>query len=204
MSRPKLIIYDTLCEYTDGIICEDYQTLCQAWLKVYDKPNYKLVYQPADPMEYFDSICARVYSCGDITFLVEEVDTFLSLNTSGLSRSFLNIIQRGRHNNIEFIGITQRPYALPAILRSQCKELYTFRQFEKRDLDWLKGILGESANEVEALQQYEYIEFVDGSINKGKTKSLSKALPILQKSDEKPILQKGYKPEIQESDVPKL
>lgn len=195
------MVYDTLCEYTDGIICEDITTLKQAWLKVYDLPKYKLVYQPTDPNADFGSVCELVYKCGSVTFLVEEVDSFLSINTSGLDRSFLNIIQRGRHRFIEFIGITQRPYALPAILRSQCKELYTFRQFERRDIDWLRGILGDEALSVDTLAQYEYIEYVNGRINKGKTGTVSKTVLNMPQQDKKEPLQNGDKPDIQESDV---
>lgn len=167
-TRPRVLIYDTLCEYKDGLIVEDYKTLCETWKKVHGQ-NYKLVFQPVDPLESFGDICELVYSCGDITFLVEEIDTFLSLNPAGLDRRFLNIVQRGRHRDIELIGITQRPYTMPAILRSQCKELYTFRQFEQRDIEWLRGILGHEADKVKDLKQFEYIHYSDGNIVAGKT-----------------------------------
>lgn len=144
------------------------KTLCETWGKVHNG-NYKLVYQPANPLDEFGDICELVYDCGDITFLVEEIDTFLSLNPAGLDRRFLNIVQRGRHRDIELIGITQRPYTMPAILRSQCKELYTFRQFEQRDIDWLRGILGHQADEVKNLKQFEYLHYSDGEITRGNT-----------------------------------
>lgn len=170
-----VIIYDTLCEHTSGIICEDLQSFCLTWEKCYGK-KVKIIYQPVDPEDEFGEVCELVYDCGNVLFLVEEVDTFLSLNPSGLDRRFLNIIQRGRHRDIEFIGVTQRPYTMPAILRSQCKELYTFRQFEQRDIEWLRQILGDRADEVKTLPQFEYVSFIDGSIDKGRTGRPAKAV----------------------------
>lgn len=197
-----MIIYDTLCEYREGLVCEDLKTLCETWKKLNGK-KYCLIYQPINPSDDFGEICDLVYKCGDVSFVVEEIDTFLTLNTSGIDRRFLNIVQRGRHRQVELIGITQRPYAIPAILRSQCKELYTFRQFETRDLDWLKGIIGESALQVKDLQRYEYIAFENGNIDKRKTKTLSKTLPELsvQQGQGESILSKRDKQEDQEVDL---
>lgn len=197
-----MIVYDTLCEYSDGVICQDFKHLCEAWRHLNGK-DYKLVYQPISPNEDFAAVCDLVYKCGNITFLVEEIDSFLTINTAGLDREFLNIVQRGRHREVELIGITQRPYAMPAILRSQCKELYTFRQFEKRDLEWLRGILGDRADEVEGLQQFEYIEFVEGSINKRKTLPFSKAVPDLsvQPRQAEEILPKGIEQNNEEANL---
>lgn len=200
--RSQVLVYDTLCEYSDGVICQDFKNLCEAWKHLNGKP-YKLVYQPVSPNEDFASVCDLVYKCGNITFLVEEIDSFLSINTSGLDREFLNIVQRGRHREVELIGITQRPYAMPAILRSQCKELYTFRQFENRDIDWLRGILGDRADEVKSLRQFEYIEYVDGSINKRKTLPFSKTLPDLsiQPRQTENVLPEGVEQDDQEANL---
>lgn len=170
--RKRVFIFDTLGEYTQGIIIEDIKTLSDTWLKVYDK-NFRIIYQPINPVEDFALICDLIFECGDICFCVEEIDTFLSLNPVGLDREFLQIVQRGRHKNIELIGVTQRPYAMPAILRSQCKRLISFRQFEQRDVDWLAGLMGNDAKNIPALVQFEYLEWDNGIITKGKTKKIS-------------------------------
>lgn len=182
-------MYDTLGEHTEGIICEDLSSLCLAWEKCYGK-KVRLVYQPIDPQSEFGEVCDLVYECGNVLFLVEEVDTFLSLNPAGLDRRFLNIIQRGRHRDIDFIGVTQRPYTMPAILRSQCKVLYTFRQFEQRDIEWLRQILGDYADEVKTLPQFEYFKWENGNIDKGKTKGTAKAVPnvrVQPRQEENPL-----------------
>lgn len=189
-----MLVYDTLNEYEEGIICESKTTLCDIWSKVHGN-NYKIVYRPINPLLDFDFICELVFACGDITFVVEEIDTFLSLSPAGLSHNFLNIVQRGRHRDIELIGITQRPYTMPAILRSQCKELYSFRKFEQRDIEWLRGIFGNRAEEIKTLEQYEYLSFVDNHIDKRKTVIVGKTLSNVPVQDKENPLPQGDKPD---------
>lgn len=170
-TRSRVLVFDTLCEYNDaeGIICEDMHTLCDTWRKLsINGKNFRLIYQPLDFDQDFPAICELVFIHGDMTFLVEEIDT---LFTRAVDYRFLNIVQRGRHAGIELIGVTQRPYAIPPILRSQCKELYTFKQFEDRDINWLKGIIGEIAEQVRKLNQFEFIALINNEIVKGKTQS---------------------------------
>lgn len=171
-SRPRVLIYDTLCEYRQGLIVEDIKSLCETWRKLHGHDRYAIIYQPINPVADFAEVCELVYLCGEITFFIEEIDTFLSINPAGICPEFLNIVQRGRHYNIELIGVTQRPYALPAILRSQCKELYSFRQFEERDIQWLKAIIGQDAEGIRELKQFEFMGLVDGNVITGKTKKV--------------------------------
>lgn len=173
----RLLIYDTLGrDYFDGVCIDNITTLNETWRKVYDK-NFRIIYQPLNPREDFAYVCDLVFKCGDMTFLVEEIDTFVPLDPRSIDSEFLMLVQRGRHQEIELIGITQRPYAIPAILRSQCKDLYTFYQFEQRDIEWLRGIIGNTAEEVPSLKQFEYFHWENGNINKGKTVKDKETLP---------------------------
>lgn len=165
----RLFVYDTLnnCRVR-GVIIESYDELVAFWSSILDKnPKaertfpFRIIYRPVDPQEDFERICDLVYSLGYLTFLVEEVDSFIGSQKDSLPRDFLNIVQRGRHRDIELIGITQRPYAIPPILRSQAKEIYTFRQFEPRDIDFMRAFIGDEADKIRDLADYEYI-FWDG------------------------------------------
>ena len=175
-TRKRILIFDTLCEYTSGVICQDLHELAKIWrhLSVANK-DFKIIYQPLNFTADFPIICELVFDHGDMTFCVEEIDTFLSRNPEGLDAAFLNIVQRGRHRGIELIGITQRPFAVPPILRSQCKRLITFRQFEDRDITWLSGILGDRALEVPDLKQFEYLEMDNDTIEKKRTEKPTNA-----------------------------
>lgn len=192
-----VVIYDTLCEHTEGVICETPAELSRAWLSCIGK-SAKIVYQPVDPLNEFSLICDLVYSSGDLLFVIEEIDTFLSINSKGNDFNFLNIIQRGRHRNIDVIGITQRPYSIPAILRSQAKIIYSFRQFENRDIEWLRQVFSEQAERARDLKQFHYLKYENGEITENYTdirtkESAGKAVPVVpvQPEQGKELLSKG-------------
>ena len=160
-SKKRLLVYDTIGEYTNGVVIEDLQALKEFWGKVY-RGNFKIIYQPVDPEGDFDTVCRLVYECEDLTFLVEELDRYSKPLT--LSLPFKEIIQRGRHRNIELIGITQRPHGIDKLLTSQAKEMFIFNTTEPRDVDYFKDTVGYPVVvKIAALQEYEYVKYQDGS-----------------------------------------
>ena len=161
--RKRLLIYDSIGEYTNGVVIEDLQALKEFWVKVY-RGNFKIIYQPIDPEGDFDTLCRLVYECEDLTFLVEELDRYSKPLT--LSQPFKEIIQRGRHikYNIELIGVTQRPHGVDKLLTSQAKQMYIFNTTEPRDVDYFKDTIGYPVVvKIAALQEFEYVKYQDGS-----------------------------------------
>jgi len=158
----RLIIYDTLGEYNTGISLENLEEFKQFFLKVY-QGNFKICYQPINPAIDFDIICDIVFECGELTYLVEEIDTFSS--AQGISDAFANIIQKGRHKNITLIGVSQRPFGIPRLITSQAKTIYSFIHREPRDLEYLKAFIGDEAERIKDLKQYEFLKWDNGKSN---------------------------------------
>jgi len=159
--RKRLLVYDTIGEYTEGVVIEDLPALKELWGKVY-RGNFKIIYQPVDPEGDFDMVCRLVYECEDLTFLVEELDRYSKPLT--LSLPFKEIIQRGRHRNIELTGVTQRPHGIDKLLTSQAKQMYIFNTTEPRDVDYFKDTVGYPVVvKIAALQEYEYVKYQDGT-----------------------------------------
>jgi len=157
----RLLIYDTLGEYTEGVIIRDLPALKDFWTKVYCG-NFRIIYQPVDPEGDFDSVCRVVYECEDLTYLVEELDRYS--RPLAMSRVFKNIVQDGRHQNIELIGVTQRPHGIDKLLTSQAKQMFIFNTTEPRDIDYFKDVVGyEVVKKIAALQEYEYVKWLDGN-----------------------------------------
>lgn len=182
---PRYLIYDTLGEYSRGVIFLELQNLKSFWGEHY-QGNFRLIYQPVNPIEDFDEVCDLVYELGDMMFLVEEIDTFCS--SQMISTAFANIIQRGRHKDITLIGVSQRPYGIHRIITSQAKEIYSFLHREPRDVDYLKFFIGSEAEKVRDLPRYHYLLWQGG-----------KGVSIRKGLDGEPTI--GAKPEI--SDEPK-
>ena len=160
-TESRLIIFDTLSEYTGGVVFEDREKFFEFWRSHYRRPH-RLIYQPLQPDREIEEIAGLVYALGDITFVVEEIDCYCT--SFQISESFAHVIQRGRHRNITLIGITQRPYGINRLLTSQAKEIYIFNTNEPRDRDYLKTLLGQEVEiKLDQLKQYEYIYWQDGA-----------------------------------------
>jgi hypothetical protein len=158
--QKRVLIYDTLGEYTEGVIIESYPELCKFWAKVY-RQNFRIIYQPLDPDGDFETVCDLVFNCGNITYLVEEIDCFCSAQALGIN--FKSIIQRGRHKDITLIGITQRPAGIARLITSQAKAMRIFNTTEPRDIDYFRQILGEALiKKLAELKEYEYVLWQDG------------------------------------------
>lgn len=155
----RYLIYDTLGEYEQGVFFDNLDKLKEFWLKVY-QDNFRLIYQPTIPRADFDEVCDLVYTCGDMMFLVEEIDCFCS--AQDISLPFANITQRGRHRNITLIGVSQRPFGINRLVTSQAKEIYSFVHREPRDIEYLKFFIGSEAEKVRDLPRYHYLLWKGG------------------------------------------
>lgn len=95
-----------------------------------------------------------------MTFVVEELDIYCQNGRT--CPEFFQIIRRGRHCNVELIGVSQRPHGFGRDLTSQAKEFYIFNTREPKDIQYLKEYFGEYlAEQIGKLQQYEYVKAVE-------------------------------------------
>lgn len=159
----RLFVFDTLSEYNKGVIfgSESRDQCLEFWRRVYGR-NFRLIYRPILPEQEIDDFCDLVFSLGDLTFLIEEIDCYCSAYK--ISDQFARIIQRGRHKNITLIGITQRPFGIHRLLTSQAKVIYVFNTNEPRDREYLRTLLGQEIDaKLDSLKQYEFIKWEDGS-----------------------------------------
>lgn len=155
------LIYDTLGEYTDGVVIASLPELSEFWHKVYRRP-FRIIYQPLDPEQEFDLICELVWGCENMTFLVEEVDRYA--RPLAMTLPFKEIIQRGRHRDITFIGVTQRPHGVDKLITSQAKVMYLFNTTEPRDIQYFQDVVGgEVIEKFAELKEYEYVKWQDGT-----------------------------------------
>jgi len=159
-AEQRLIVFDTLSEYKEGVVFEDRKEFVEFWKRVYIHP-YRLIYRPLLPDQEIEEVASCVFALGNLCFLVEEIDCYCT--SYQISDSFAHIIQRGRHKNITLIGITQRPFGIHRLLTSQAKEIYIFNTNEPRDREYLRTLLGqEIEGKLDSLKQYEYVKWTDG------------------------------------------
>lgn len=159
--QARYLVYDTLGEYETGVIVEDLATLKAFWPKVYLQ-RFKIIYQPLDPEGEFDTICELVWECRNMTFLVEEVDRYSK--PLAMSLPMKEVVQRGRHRNIELIGVTQRPHIVDRLITSQAKEMFIFSTTEPRDIQYFKDTIGGDVEaKIAELKEFEFVHQQDKS-----------------------------------------
>ncbi len=157
----RLFIYDPQGEYTDGVIVDDLAELRDVWLKVYRK-NFRIVYRPVDAELEFEPVCKLVWECQNLAFVIEEVQSFC--NPQSICYDFKAIVAKGRHRDIELIGVTQRPAEISKLLTSQAKQMMIFRVTDPNDTKYFTATFGpEFTEKLEQLQQYEFVKWQDGS-----------------------------------------
>ncbi len=156
----RLFVYDSMGEYTDGVVVEDMAELRKFWSKVY-RGHFRIIYRPTDAESEFEPICQLIWVCGYMTLVAEEVQTFC--NTRSICKDFKAIVAKGRHRDITLIGVTQRPAEISKLLTSQAKEICIFNTTEPNDLQYFKDSFGsELVEKIGQLQQYEYVFWKDG------------------------------------------
>lgn len=162
----RYIVFDTMDEYTNGVIVDGLSELAVLWKKCHTG-NFRIIYRPRRPEDEIEAIAKLVYECEDLTFLCEEIDLFGS--SYKISDEMSDILRRGRHKHITFIGVSQRPYGIHRLFTSQSKEIYVFATNEPRDRDYLKQLLATSqiteqavVDRLDELKEYEYVLWKDG------------------------------------------
>jgi len=155
----RLLVYDPMGEYFGGVVVDDFLELRDFWLKVY-RGRFRIIYRPIDAEAEFAPICRLAWACENLTFLIEEVQTFC--NPRSICTDFKAIIAKGRKKEIEVIGVTQRPAEISKLLTSQAKEMYIFNTTEPNDIEYFKNTFGsEFVEKMSALQQYEFVKWTD-------------------------------------------
>ena len=109
-----------------------------------------------------DRLAKGCFVLGDVTFVIEEIDACC---TAWVMPEWMNYcVQRGRHKNIELIGVTPAPFGINRDLTRQAKRICVFNTNEPKDLDYLAALLGSDVKQiVPALGQWEFLQWQDVS-----------------------------------------
>jgi len=154
----RVLFYDTLGrDYSEGVVCESLDELKAFWRRVY-RQNFRIVYRPVNPEADFDTVCRMVFAAGKMTFVVEEVDTYID-GQGRASDEFRQLIQRGRHADVDMICVTQTPKGFGRLLTSQTETFYLFATREPDHLDYFRKRFGRRlADELGRLPKFRCIE----------------------------------------------
>jgi len=137
--------------------------------------RFRLIYRPRDKFDFeeFDALCRLVYTCGNMTFVVEEVGSTVPARVfqrTDAGRGFKTLLTAGRTRDIETWIVNQRPSGVPVEIKSECRKAFIFKTLEPPDQDYIRDRFGVAAYQaLLALGPYEHVEWrEDGAIRVGK------------------------------------
>ena len=109
----------------------------------------------------------------EITLVVEEMSLSYPERTLGQGeRSFLELVNLGRHYGVEIMGVSQRIAEVKKNFVGNCSEHFFFRLGSAADRNAVTAIIGtEHKQDLMALQTHEYLHFSQGKTTKGKNEA---------------------------------
>lgn len=145
-STSRLIVIDTFCEHTRGIV---FYRIRDA-LRHMNNRAFRIIYRPMTSTDrdirylFYGALAA-----GDVTILVEEISQYCTAfkMTPGLEES----IRMGRHRRCRVAATTQRPADVHKLVLSQA-DLYLGRMFETNDIRYLSAFY-ENADKLKDLPE---------------------------------------------------
>ena len=106
----------------------------------------------ADSIKRFDAICRDILRIGSCSLVVEEAADFAK------SEELDRLLYRGRNSGIAVCLVSQRPYQLSPVARSNVHTWALFCFLSERDCKWVADTFGyDMAKRVKALRQPELI-----------------------------------------------
>lgn len=121
---------------------------------------FRVAYTPYE--DEYPLMCDLARLVGNCTLVLEEADRFPDPRSC---IEYQEIITRGRHHRVSIMALGLYPALLPAMLRRQASKIISFRQHEPADIDWLAAVMGETAKQLPALGDHQYLEWwQDGTV----------------------------------------
>ena len=157
-SRSRVLIFDTLQEYSDVSNIRISTVDFLECLRVAEHGYFRigLCASDEDTDESFALFCRAAWSVGDVLVVVDEIDGVTS--AVSVPQEFAKLVRYGRHRNIEIITAARRAHDIPRILTSQTDYFCSFNQSEPNDKQYIsKAVSVEYAEAVSRLPRYRYL-----------------------------------------------
>jgi len=149
----RLIVIDSMYEYTDGIIFYRLNALID-YLQNNKPATFRFICRFDTELE-IELLFLLVWELQNVFLVVEESEYYISPYKK--ISNFLRLVRYGRHRNISIVAVARRVVELSNDIKFNANQIITFKQILKNDLKYLES-LGFDADEVTNLKRYEYKE----------------------------------------------
>lgn len=156
-------------QFKDWYMFNDFRKLVEFFMHASkkDKVNkkFKLIYRPRDntSLAEWDFFCRIVYTFGNFFIVVDEFHNYLPSGIFKITRWTAQVLRLGRHKNIGFIGISQRPADVNTKFKGLISKAFIFRLLFSHDVKYVVDWFGKPMETVRKLYDYKFIYF-DGEV----------------------------------------
>lgn len=172
-SRPRAFILDAGFQEFSAIHFTDHESLREYLdTRGIHGGNFRASYTPLE--SEYATMFGWARQIGDqgeeLTLVLEECDRFPTVDSKP---AFEELVTRGRHYGVHIGALSTYPFAVNPLLRRQATRIFSFRQNEPRDLEWLsKAMSPDALSAIQELNDYEYVCWTPRTreLIKGKTK----------------------------------
>lgn len=162
---PRIIVFDSLMEYTDGLIANSFQKFCELILKTSNEKQFKIIYRfslenSEKNIDEFNQALRILYYRSSVCIIVEEVQNFSSAHM--MPHWMKQCLLTGRHRKLSMIFTTQRPAEMHKTIISQSTHLFCGQIHEKNDVVYLSNVLNNHAHMLKNLAKREFLYWTHG------------------------------------------
>lgn len=166
-SLPRWILWDTLGEYSGAPIVKARADLFQEVEDWGDGGVHRVIFNCLEDneMEALSFTCRLCEALGNVTLIIEEVDSYATPTI--IPPDLRRLLKIGRHYHVGMIFISRRPAEINRLITSQTRRFVCFRLIEPNDLRYLSSVIGSLSEDVKALADLHFVDWQHGSIEKG-------------------------------------
>jgi len=152
-------------KYTGWYMTNDLRSLVNRLIKTSRKKKVKkksrIIYRPKDntSVQEFDFFCRCVYSFGNYYIVVDELHNYLPSRVGRVPRWVAQVLRLGRHKNIGFIGISQRPADVNTAFKGLVSKCFIFRLVFSHDVKYMVDWFGKPMEAIRILDGFKFVYF---------------------------------------------
>jgi len=155
----RLVVWDSMDEYTAGASCRRIEGDLYALLKAMREKSWRIAYVPEyhDMSKQFDFFCRIVRAVGNCRCVVEEMNEVTQASAAPPAWKWL--CSRGRHRGVKIIGLSQRPASVDKDFIGNATEIYAGRLTYDRDWKALTSKFGRESEKLATLPDWTLLHW---------------------------------------------
>lgn len=151
----RVVSCDPMNQFFGGNIFYSFPEFVSQFNQLYEIGKFKVICKFTRDEDY-SNLFDFLFDYYNYTLIIDEIDKFAS--SYNIEPGLKRIISYGRNHSINLIGVSRRPYEINRTLSAGVDIIYSFRQTELRDLEYMEKNFGIPPDKLKTLIKINYPE----------------------------------------------